>query len=99
MTYYRGNSSSAYWYWHGFNWRALVAWAMGFWPLLPGLIREVQGVFNGNGWDHLYNISYFFGFFIAFVLHWALSTLFPTERQTGDSPFTLDSHIASGLVD
>lgn len=87
---YRGDSSSAYWYSFGFNWRAVVAWAMGFWPLLPGLIRQVQGVADGNEWDHLYNISYFFGFFVALLLHWGLSKLFPTERQTGDSPFSLD---------
>jgi len=87
---YNGDSSSAYWYFFGFNWRAIVAWAMGFWPLVPGLVRKVQGVSDGSGWDHLYNISYFFGFFVALLLYWGLSKLFPTERQTGDSPFTLD---------
>lgn len=66
---YRGDSSSAYWYSFGFNWQAAVAWAMGFWPLLPGLIRQVQGVADGSGWDHLYNVSYFFGFFVALLLH------------------------------
>lgn len=92
---YRGDSSSAYWYAFGFNWRAVAAWAMGFWPLLPGLIRQVQGVADGHGWDHLYNISYFFGFFVAVLLHWGLFWLFPTEKQTGDSPF-LDFRGAPG---
>lgn len=31
---YRGNKSSAYWYTAGINWRAIVAWIMGIWPLL-----------------------------------------------------------------
>ena len=93
---YRGDSSSAYWYSFGFNWRAIVAWAMGFWPLLPGLVRGVQGVSDGNGWDHLYNISYFFGFFVTLLLYWGLSALFPTERQTGDSSFTLNFHSSPG---
>jgi NCS1 family nucleobase:cation symporter-1 len=31
---YRGNRGSAYWYTAGFNWRAIVAWIMGVWPLL-----------------------------------------------------------------
>jgi NCS1 family nucleobase:cation symporter-1 len=34
---YLGNSSSAYWYTAGFNWRAIFAWAMGIWPLLRKL--------------------------------------------------------------
>jgi len=93
---YNGDSSSAYWYFFGFNWRAIVAWAMDFWPLVPGLVRKVQGVSDGSGWDHLYNISYFFGFFVALLLYWGLSKLFPTERQTGDSPFTLDLDITPG---
>jgi NCS1 family nucleobase:cation symporter-1 len=91
---YRGDSSSAYWYAFGFNWRAVAAWAMGFWPLVPGLIRQVQWVADGNGWDHLSSMSYFFGFFVALLLHWGLSWLFPTEKQTGDSPFFLDFHAA-----
>ena len=31
---YLGNSSSAYWYFYGVNWRAVVAWVFGIWPLL-----------------------------------------------------------------
>ena len=90
---YRANSSSAYWYNFGFNWRAFIAWSAGFAPLVPGLVREVQGVSNGSGWDHLYDLSYFYGFSVAFSLYWSLSTVVPYEKQTGDSPFTLDSHI------
>jgi nucleobase:cation symporter-1, NCS1 family len=36
---YLGNSSSAYWYIAGFNWRAIVAWSMGIWPLLRRFIN------------------------------------------------------------
>lgn len=31
---YKSGRSSAYWYTMGFNWRAIVAWMMGVWPLL-----------------------------------------------------------------
>jgi NCS1 family nucleobase:cation symporter-1 len=34
---YRGDKTSAYWYTAGFNWRAIVAWIMGVWPLLRTL--------------------------------------------------------------
>jgi cytosine/uracil/thiamine/allantoin permease len=31
---YKGNKNSVYWYTMGFNWRAILAWVMGVWPLL-----------------------------------------------------------------
>ena len=31
---YQGGKEGAYWYTWGVNWRAVVAWAMGVWPLL-----------------------------------------------------------------
>lgn len=31
---YIGDSSSIYWFRHGFNWRAFVAFIAGMWPLL-----------------------------------------------------------------
>jgi NCS1 family nucleobase:cation symporter-1 len=91
--YMGANRSGAYWYTAGFNWRAYAAWAMGLWPLLPGFVREVQGTNTGNGWDHLYQISYFFGFFVALLCFWAFHTIFPVPRQTGSSPFVLEAHI------
>lgn len=87
---YGAKPSSAYWYTLGFNWRAFLAWSMGLWPLLPGLIREVQGVSDGSAWDHLYEISYFFGFSVAMLLYWGLSIVSPTEKNMGDSPFMLE---------
>jgi nucleobase:cation symporter-1, NCS1 family len=52
----------------------------------------VRGVTSGNGWDHLYMLSYFYGFFVALSVYWLLHTLFPAERQRGGSPFTLKEH-------
>lgn len=89
---YKGNKSSAYWYIGGFNWRAIVSWIMGIWPLLPGFIRRIRGVSDGNGWDHIYDLSYFFGFFVSGTLHWALHTAFPAKKQTGASPFEMELH-------
>ena len=86
------DKSGAYWYTHGFNWRAFLAWALALWPMLPGFARQVQGVADGNGWDHLYQISYFFGFFVSGFFYRAFSTIFPIERQTGSSPFVLELH-------
>lgn len=90
---YNGTDSSAYWYTFGFNWRGFTAWTMGLWPVLPGFAREIEGVSSGNSWDHLYDITYFYGFFIALSTYWALHTAFPVPRQTGSSPFVLLDHV------
>lgn len=67
---YRSDSSSSYSYFAGSNWRAFRALAMALWPLLPGFVREVRGVSNGSVWEHSYNVSYSFGFFIALLSYW-----------------------------
>ncbi|EPE35347.1 hypothetical protein GLAREA_11046 [Glarea lozoyensis ATCC 20868] len=95
---YMAGKGSAYWYTAGFNWRAIVAWVMGVWPLLPGFVRRVRTTSNGNGWDHVYDLSYFFGFFVSGVVHWVLHTLFPTPKQTGSSPFLMDLHRTQDVV-
>lgn len=45
---YLGDRRSAYGYIAGVNWRGLLAWAMGLWPLLPGFVRQVSGVRPGT---------------------------------------------------
>lgn len=90
---YTGNSSSAYWYTHGFNWRGLFAWLMGLWPVLPGFARAIKGTSSANGWDHLYDITYFYGFVVAMLVYWACHAIFPVPRQTGWSPFALPSPV------
>ncbi|RFU32379.1 hypothetical protein B7463_g3981, partial [Scytalidium lignicola] len=57
-----------------------------------GFVRRVQGVSDGNGWDHVCDLSYFFGFFVSGILHWALHIAFPTPKQTGASPFEMELH-------
>ncbi|KAG9238413.1 permease for cytosine/purines, uracil, thiamine, allantoin-domain-containing protein [Amylocarpus encephaloides] len=93
---YLAGEKSAYWYTGGVNWRAVVAWVMGVWPLLRGFVRRVQQTANGGGWDHVYDLSYFFGFFVSGITHWGLHTLFPTARQTGSSPFEMELHGPAG---
>jgi len=114
---YKGNKSSAYWYTAGFNWRAIVAWIMGVWPLLrkcnktsvlltpvlnlkiAGFVRRVQGTSSGSGWDHVYDLSYFFGFFVSGIIHWGLHAIAPAKKQTGSSPFEMDLHRTHGHID
>lgn len=96
---YLGNPSSAYWYVGGFNPRAFLAWIAGMAPLLPGFARAVQGTSSGSGWDHIYQISYFYGFGATFVVYWALFVVWPMERQRGCSPFVLEGVAEMVVVD
>lgn len=57
-----------------------------------GFARAIQGSSSGDGWDHLYDMSYLYGFFTTLTAHWALHTIFPAERQRGSSPFVLEEH-------
>ena len=90
---YTGNSSSAYWGSAGFNWRGITAWAMAIWPVLPGFARAIQGTASDSGWDHIYQMTYFYGFFTALTVYWALHQVFPQPRHTGSSPFVLQEHV------
>ncbi|KAK7973953.1 hypothetical protein PG989_015801 [Apiospora arundinis] len=89
---YVGDSRSAYWYTWGFNFRAIVAWVLATGPLLPGFVRAILTVSSGNGWDHLYQIAYFYGFTVSLVVYAFMYLVFPQERQRGSSPFVLELH-------
>ena len=65
---------------------------------VAGFVRRVRATSSGNGWDHVYDLSYFFGFFVSGTIHWALHTAFPTPKQTGASPFEMELHRAGGDV-
>ncbi|KZT65774.1 NCS1 nucleoside transporter family protein [Daedalea quercina L-15889] len=69
---YVGNSSSLYWYWHGFHWRALVAWVIGVFPTMPGLIMTVRNPAAYNGWVRTFHITFFVGLFVSFAAFWLI---------------------------
>jgi NCS1 family nucleobase:cation symporter-1 len=59
---------------------------------IAGFIRRVRGVSDDNGWDRIYDLSYFFGFLVSGTIHWLLHTAFPAPKQTGASPFAIELH-------
>ncbi|ORY25545.1 NCS1 nucleoside transporter [Naematelia encephala] len=79
---YTPNEASAFWYWHGVNWRAIVAFCLGQAFLYPGFVARVQGttVSLDPGWLHLYYLSYPFGYIVSGFLYWAASLIFPPPR-------------------
>ncbi|KAF7558412.1 hypothetical protein G7046_g5735 [Stylonectria norvegica] len=78
-----GNSShSIYWYTKGWNWRAVIAWPMGVWFLLPGLAqRAVAPKESWGAWTRLYQLSWFVGFAVSAVTYLALEYFWPISDK------------------
>ncbi|KAL4999446.1 permease for cytosine/purines, uracil, thiamine, allantoin-domain-containing protein [Aspergillus recurvatus] len=89
---YIGSPSSIYWFSHGVNWRALVAFTAGMWPLLPGLAANVNSWTEDKwtGWLRLYNLTFIVGLAIGLLVFWGLNILFPVPGTDVDGPFVLE---------
>ncbi|KAJ7912722.1 permease for cytosine/purines, uracil, thiamine, allantoin-domain-containing protein [Mycena leptocephala] len=74
---YIGDSSSLYWYNGGFHWRALVAWALGVFPTMPGFVMTMQDAKAYNGWIRIFNIAFFVGLAVSFVAFWMICNISP----------------------
>ncbi|KAF5343414.1 hypothetical protein D9758_011817 [Tetrapyrgos nigripes] len=90
---YTGNSSSVYWYYHGFHWRALVAWALGVFPTMPGFIMSVHNSETYNSWVRTFNIAFFVGLFVSFAAFWLVCKVSPPPGIGVGS-----GHHADGMV-
>jgi nucleobase:cation symporter-1, NCS1 family len=70
---YTGASDGSYWYFYGFNWRAIVAWVVCFVPAMPGMIANVNpNVIVSQGVLNYYRGNYLFGFCMAAALYTGL---------------------------
>ncbi|PYI06873.1 uridine permease Fui1 [Aspergillus sclerotiicarbonarius CBS 121057] len=88
---YSARSDSAYRYMFGFSWHAYASY-------LSGIIINIVG-FAGAvgrtvpvGAQYIYNINYFSGFFVSFVMYWALTKLFPIPA-TSDKWHEVDTDV------
>ncbi|KAL1849931.1 hypothetical protein VTK73DRAFT_9779 [Phialemonium thermophilum] len=78
---YRGDASSIYWFSYGLNWRAPVAWTVGFAPLMPGFIAAVSPSAKVSaGATEFYYLSYLYGFTASGLVYVLLHRLFPAPR-------------------
>ncbi|KIW90261.1 uncharacterized protein Z519_08905 [Cladophialophora bantiana CBS 173.52] len=89
---YTGDSSSIYWFNKGVNWRAIVAFFSGVWPLLPGLVGTVNGITDASfvGWIRLYNLTFIVGLAMSFFVFWVLNFFFPPPGLGEEAPFVED---------
>lgn len=97
---YRPHGIYSYERW-GTNWRAAVAFVVGFAPLLPGFAKSVtQDVHVSEGAQHLYYLGYWYGFLVSAGLHVLLSKVWPpTSQWTGktiDDSLLADESVAAG---
>jgi len=74
---YIGDSQSIYWYYHGFHWRAAVAWILGVWPTFPGFIMLLRNPLNNNRWVNLFKIAFLVGLSISFFSFVVICCLSP----------------------
>ncbi|KGQ00857.1 hypothetical protein PAAG_12485 [Paracoccidioides lutzii Pb01] len=107
---YTGDANGIYWYWHGVNWRAPVAFVAGMWPLFPGLIASVNNTTHPNlaGWIKLFNLTFFAGLAISFVTMTGICYIWPPQGLGEEAP-SVHIHVhpvdeagsgsGSGLVD
>ncbi|KAL3462634.1 hypothetical protein BJX64DRAFT_299395 [Aspergillus heterothallicus] len=70
----------------GTNWGAVIAWFIGWIPLLPGFAQAVNpsNAINSGGL-HLYYLGYIYGFLSSFCLHAGLSIVKPPRRAVDHS--------------
>lgn len=66
---------------YGTNWRAVVAFFVGFVPLLPSFAAAVTSSVNvPQGAINFYYLGYFWGFFVGGGLHVLLSKIWPAKE-------------------
>lgn len=84
---YIGDSSSIYWYWHGFHWRTIVAFLLGFCPLFPGFIMNLLGNHADSGWVKLFQITFLVGLCIGFVSFFVICLISPPPHYKEGEDF------------
>ncbi|KAK5121363.1 hypothetical protein LTR85_005529 [Meristemomyces frigidus] len=69
----------------GTNWRAVVAWFVGWVPQMGGFAQGVTPSMTiSSGAVHLYDISYLYGFFVSAVVYYALSRISPPSTTLAE---------------
>lgn len=76
---YTSSSNSIYYYTHGFNLRAIIAWVLSFAPGISGIgaVHPENNVPVGA--VRLFQLSFLIGYSIAFILYAAINKFFPPE--------------------
>ncbi|KAJ6507751.1 cytosine-purine permease [Mycena vitilis] len=74
------DSRGRYRYWNGINWRAAVAFSLGFLPNVPGLAASLNPNIQTKGFQRLYDVAWLYGFFSTSLVYGTLSWVFPAQE-------------------
>jgi NCS1 family nucleobase:cation symporter-1 len=73
-----------YWYFHGFNWRAFIAWFVALGPFIPGMVFSMGVKINNKGILNLYSWNYVLVVTLSALIYWALTTIWPIPVKTDE---------------
>lgn len=93
------NFNGMYKYYRGVNWRALLAFTIGWVPLLPGFLPTVSNIPAVAGMIHLYDLGFFYGFGAACFSYWALCYIKPAKETYLERGVFVDEYMNSSAED
>ena len=77
---YHPGKDGLYYFWHGVNWRAFVAWVVGWSYLLPGFAHAVTpSVIVPEACTNLYYLAFPMGFAVSFTVYFCLNKIWTPE--------------------
>lgn len=87
-----------YRYQGGVNWRAAVAFLISVGPNLPGMVHAVTPSIPVGGIEHVYDISFMWGFTSGFVIYVFLNYFWPAKETLIESTITEDVTVVEGVT-
>ncbi|KAF4586220.1 hypothetical protein EYR38_010494 [Pleurotus pulmonarius] len=69
-----------YAYWHGTNWRAVLALLLSVPPSFPGLISSINPDIQVGAVKHVFDIAWLYGFFTSLIVYSLTSTIWPARE-------------------
>ncbi|KAK5453505.1 hypothetical protein LTS15_006690 [Exophiala xenobiotica] len=84
---FKPGNGGIYWYTHGFNWRAFVAWFVALAPLLPGMVQTMGVKVTNKGILNLYSWNYVLVVTFSALIYAGLTAISPVPVKTDDEDF------------
>lgn len=86
-----------YRYQGGINWRAAVAFLISVIPNLPGMVHAVTPSLSVGTIEHLYDISFLWGFSSGFAVYCVLNYFWPATETLLDATISDETTIVDGV--
>lgn len=95
---YINNKSSIYWFWGGWDLRAVGSFLIGTVFMIPGLAWDAAGKPVHGGWTYIYKVSYATGIVISMIAMGVLELVF---KKTIPADFKVDDvyHVDGSRLD